>query len=59
MSTPEQDVERLVKKEYQHGFVTEIDAETLPPGLNEDVIRHISAKKEIHHEEIHLDLIIV
>jgi len=45
MSTPEQDVERLVKKEYQHGFVTEIDAETLPPGLNEDVIRHISAVK--------------
>ena len=31
--------------EYAAGFVTDIDAETLPPGLNEDVIRFISAKK--------------
>ena len=32
--------------EYAAGFVTDIDAETLPPGLNEDVIRFISAKKD-------------
>lgn len=38
-------VEQLIKKEYAAGFHTAIDAETLPPGLNEDVIRFISAKK--------------
>ncbi len=38
-------VEQLIKKEYAAGFHTEIASETLPPGLNEDVIRFISAKK--------------
>jgi Fe-S cluster assembly protein SufB len=38
-------VEQLIKKEYAAGFHTTIDTETLPPGLNEDVIRFISAKK--------------
>ena len=45
MATKSQDVETLVKKEYAHGFVTEIDADTVAPGLNEDVIRLISHKK--------------
>ena len=38
-------VEQLIKKEYAAGFSTDIVSETLPPGLNEDVIRFISAKK--------------
>lgn len=38
-------VNEAIAKEYQHGFVTDIDMETLPPGLNEDVVRIISAKK--------------
>ncbi len=38
-------VEHLIKKEYAAGFTTDILSETLPPGLNEDVIRFISAKK--------------
>lgn len=38
-------VEQLIKKEYAAGFHTTIDTETLPPGLNEEVIRFISAKK--------------
>lgn len=38
-------VEHLIKKEYAAGFHTNIASETLPPGLNEDVIRFISAKK--------------
>ncbi|WP_062067463.1 Fe-S cluster assembly protein SufB [Cellvibrio sp. OA-2007] len=38
-------VEHLIKKEYAAGFHTILDSETLPPGLNEDVIRFISAKK--------------
>lgn len=39
------DIQRLVEQEYQHGFVTDVEADTVPPGLNEDVIRFISAKK--------------
>ncbi|NWF35453.1 Fe-S cluster assembly protein SufB [Mariprofundus sp. KV] len=33
-------------REYEAGFVSDIEADTLPPGLNEDVVRHISAMKE-------------
>ncbi|MDO3385134.1 Fe-S cluster assembly protein SufB [Gilvimarinus sp. SDUM040013] len=38
-------VEHLIRKEYAAGFHTAIDTDTLPPGLNEDVVRFISAKK--------------
>jgi Fe-S cluster assembly protein SufB len=38
-------IETLVNREYQHGFVTDVEADQLPPGLNEDVVRAISAKK--------------
>ena len=38
-------VEDLTQREYQYGFVTTIDEDTVPPGLNEDIIRVISAKK--------------
>jgi Fe-S cluster assembly protein SufB len=38
-------IESLVNREYQHGWVTEIETDTVPPGLDEDVIRLISAKK--------------
>lgn len=37
--------EELQDKEYEYGFFTDIESETIPPGLNEDVIRLISAKK--------------
>ncbi len=40
------DIAALTKKEYKFGFVTDIESDTLPPGLNEDVITHISRKKE-------------
>jgi Fe-S cluster assembly protein SufB len=39
-------VNEVVDRQYPHGFVTDIESETLPPGLNEDVIRFISAKKD-------------
>jgi Fe-S cluster assembly protein SufB len=39
-------VEPFVREDYQHGFVTRIESDTLPPGLNEAVIRAISAKKQ-------------
>jgi Fe-S cluster assembly protein SufB len=38
-------IDALVQSEYQHGFVTDIESDQLPPGLNEDVVRLISAKK--------------
>jgi Fe-S cluster assembly protein SufB len=38
-------VETLVNKEYKYGFVTDIEADAIPKGLNEDMIRLISAKK--------------
>ena len=45
MSSAEDPLDRLVKSEYKAGFVTDIEEESLPPGLDEDVIRFISAKK--------------
>ena len=45
MSATAQTIEKLIHKEYKQGFVTELEADTFPPGLNEDVIRAISAKK--------------
>jgi Fe-S cluster assembly protein SufB len=38
-------IESLVNREYQHGWVTDIESDTVPPGLNEDVVRLISLKK--------------
>lgn len=46
MSTTEtQKIEELANKEYKFGFVTDIEADTIPKGLNEDVVRQLSAKK--------------
>ena len=41
----QQTIEQLAKRKYQDGWVTDIDSDALPPGLDEDVIRTISAKK--------------
>ena len=38
-------IETLVNREYQYGFVTDVDTDTIPPGLSDAVIRVISAKK--------------
>ena len=46
MSNPSSNIEELVNKEYKYGFVTDIETDAVPPGLNEDVIRLISEKKE-------------
>ncbi|MBN4060440.1 Fe-S cluster assembly protein SufB [bacterium AH-315-I20] len=46
MATNEEIQEDLEKREYDAGFITDIESDTLPPGLNEDTIRHISAKKD-------------
>ena len=46
MSSAPQDVNSLLGQGYRHGFVTDIESDTVPPGLNEDVIRVISMKKK-------------
>ncbi len=38
-------MEELASRQYKYGFVTDIEADQFPPGLNEDVIRALSAKK--------------
>ena len=37
--------EELKTKEYEYGFFTDIESETFPIGLNEDIVRAISMKK--------------
>jgi Fe-S cluster assembly protein SufB len=39
-------IQDLANQEYKYGFVTEIETDTVPPGLNEDIIRLISAKEK-------------
>src|SRR5246127_5619295 len=45
MSETAKQLESLIARGYQHGFVTEIESDTVPPGLDEDVVRLISRKK--------------
>ncbi len=44
-TTPQPELQDWESQQYKYGFVTDIESDTIPPGLNEDVIRHISAKK--------------
>jgi Fe-S cluster assembly protein SufB len=53
MSTATETIEGLVKQEYKYGFVTDVETDSAPPGLNEDIVRLISAKK--HEPEFLLD----
>ena len=45
MSTESKNLESLVDRRYEHGFVTDIATDSLPPGLDESVVRAISARK--------------
>ena len=45
MATSTDNIEQLANQDYKYGFVTDVDAEAIPPGLNEEIIRIISAKK--------------
>ena len=40
------DIEKYIDQNYEYGFVTDIESETIPPGLDENVIRLISSKKK-------------
>jgi len=46
MTTAEATLEQWAKQPYKYGFFTDIEADSAPPGLNEETIRFISAKKE-------------
>ena len=45
MSKNQQIIDSAIEQEYEYGFVTDIDQDTLAPGLNEEVIKFISSKK--------------
>ncbi len=45
MTKEAHDISSLLSQEYKHGFVTDVEVDTIPAGLSEDVIRIISAKK--------------
>ncbi|MGB5453007.1 MAG: Fe-S cluster assembly protein SufB [Sedimenticolaceae bacterium] len=46
MTSTSKQMDDLVSRGYEHGFVTDIETDVIPPGLNEDVIRFISARKK-------------
>jgi Fe-S cluster assembly protein SufB len=46
MSTATETIEGFVNQKYKYGFITDLEADSAPPGLNEDIVRFISAKKE-------------
>jgi Fe-S cluster assembly protein SufB len=46
MTEKNKDIKSIIDKQYEHGFVTDIEADSIAPGLNEDVIRFLSAKKD-------------
>jgi Fe-S cluster assembly protein SufB len=46
MSKDDQILEEFASKEYEHGWTVDFEADSAPPGLNEDIVRFISAKKE-------------
>ena len=46
MDAFETQIDGLVGREYKEGFITDIDSETFPPGLNADVIALLSEKME-------------
>ena len=45
MATERTDLEQALARRYDAGFITEIETESLPPGLDEDIVRALSAKK--------------
>ena len=46
MTTSTKAIEEFANQDYKYGFVTDVDADEIPKGLNEDVIRLISEKKD-------------
>jgi len=45
MPTAQEEIQELAASEYKWGFITDVEADQAPPGLNEDIVRFISMKK--------------
>ena len=46
MGSETEELEEIASKEYKYGFVTDIEQDSAPPGLDEDIIAFISHKKQ-------------
>ncbi len=46
MSSRNQEIKSQLERQYEHGFVTDIEAYTLPPGIDENVVRQLSKIKD-------------
>ncbi len=46
MSSETQQIEEFTSQEYKYGFVTDVDTDSVPPGLSEEIVAYISRKKE-------------
>ncbi|MGE8248636.1 MAG: Fe-S cluster assembly protein SufB, partial [Stenotrophomonas bentonitica] len=44
--TPNREIHEQLGRKYSAGFITDIESDSLPPGLDEDTIRALSAKKD-------------
>ncbi len=49
--TPNREIHEQLGRKYSAGFITEIESDSLPPGLDEDTIRALSAKKVVHRKQ--------
>ena len=56
MSSVQNQLREFTERKYQYGFVTELDTDEAPRGLNEDIIRLISTKKNEPEWRAHLPL---
>ena len=45
MASNQKQIEEITNKDYEYGFVSDIDVEEFPKGLNEDIVRLISKRK--------------
>ena len=54
MTTPTNSVEEFANKEYKYGFVTDIETEAFPKGLNEDIVRMIDRKSVVEGQSVDL-----
>ncbi len=46
MNTEQQTIQKNLDQDYKYGFVTDIEMDEFPQGLNEDIVKMISAKKK-------------
>ena len=55
MSTSDKELKEIAQQEYKHGFITDIEADSAPKGLSEDIVRFISQKLLLVQDQLHPD----